>query len=77
MFGPAFSGYRARVAAEGATGWRENESGLLSPLDALAQPEKRQDSDDDDDCADDVDDAVHVVTFRLVEESNRVLRAIH
>jgi hypothetical protein len=31
--------------------------------DALAQPEKRQDSDDDDDCADDVDDAVHGITF--------------
>src|SRR6185503_16847239 len=31
--------------------------------DALAQPEKRQDSDDDDDHADDVDDAVHEMTF--------------
>ena len=31
--------------------------------DALAQPEKGQDSDDDDDCADDVDDAVHEMTF--------------
>jgi hypothetical protein len=32
---------------------------------ALAQPEKRQDSDDDDDCANDVDDAVHEITFRV------------
>jgi hypothetical protein len=32
---------------------------------ALAQPEKRQNSGDDDDCADDVDDAVHEITFRV------------
>jgi hypothetical protein len=25
----------------------------------LAQPDERQDSDNDDDCADDVDDAIH------------------
>ena len=34
-------------------------------LDALAQPQKRQDSEDDDDCADDVDDVVHEITFRV------------
>jgi hypothetical protein len=33
--------------------------------DALAQPEKRQDSDDDDYCADNVDDAVHENTLRV------------
>ena len=31
----------------------------------LAQPEKRQYSDDDDDCADDVDDVVHEITLRV------------
>ena len=31
----------------------------------LAQPEKRQESDDDDDCADDVDDLVHGITLRV------------
>lgn len=30
---------------------------------ALAKPKKRQDGDDDDDKADDVDDAVHEITF--------------
>ena len=33
--------------------------------DALAQPQKRQDSNDDDDCADDVDDIVHEMTLRV------------
>ena len=32
--------------------------------DALAQPEIRRDSDDDDDHADDVDNVVHEMTFR-------------
>jgi hypothetical protein len=32
---------------------------------ASAEPEKRQDSDDDYDCADDVDDVIHEITFRL------------
>jgi len=31
----------------------------------LAQPEKRQDSDDDDDYADNIDDAVHEITLRV------------
>ncbi len=36
---------------------------LFFPADALAQPEKTQDKENDDDCADDVDDAVHELAF--------------
>ena len=36
-------------------------------LDALAKPEKRQDHENDDDQADDIDDAVHEVTFVSVK----------
>ena len=40
--------------------------------DALAQPEERQDGDDDDDCADDVNDAIHEISpFARVEEVKR------
>ena len=34
---------------------------------ALAQPEKPQDKEDDDDYADDIDDVVHGITFCVVE----------
>ena len=37
----------------------------VQSIDALAQPEKRQDSEDDDNCADEVDDAVHEFAFRV------------
>jgi hypothetical protein len=33
--------------------------GPCNPIDALAQPEKRQDCNNDDDCANEVDNAVH------------------
>ena len=36
----------------------------LRPSSVSTQPEKRQDSEDDDDCADDIDDAVHAIAFR-------------
>jgi len=36
-----------------------------SLLEALAQPEKRQDGDDDDDYADDVDDVGHDLLLRV------------
>ena len=36
-------------------------------LDALAKPEKRQDHENDDDQADDIDDVVHEVTFVWVK----------
>jgi len=38
----------------------------------LTQSDKRQDSGDDDNCADDIHDAVHLFPFRAGLESNRV-----
>ncbi len=35
--------------------------------DASPKPEKRQNRQDDDDCADDIDDAVHEMSFRVVD----------
>jgi hypothetical protein len=43
-------------------------------FDALAQSKKRQDGDDDDDYADDVDDFVHELSFYVGKESNRGVR---
>src|SRR4029453_17088672 len=41
----------------------------------LTQSDKRQDSGDDDNCADDIDDAVHDFTFRArLEIKSRVKR---
>jgi hypothetical protein len=49
--------------------------------DASAQAEKRQDGDNDDDCSDEVDDAVHeIFPFARVEGikgANRVSESIH
>ena len=44
----------------------DRSPGPFNHLDALAQPEKPQDSEDDDDCADDIHYAVHGISFRVV-----------
>ena len=38
---------------------------LAPPILLLPQPEKTQNGDDDNDCADDIDDAVHEIAFRV------------
>ena len=80
MVAPVFSGLWAAGRLQPVKVHRPNASGrnfrgdvppvvarhlAPNPIDALAQPEKRQQSDDDDDCADDIDDAVHENTFRV------------
>lgn len=58
-----------------------HEEVRLSPtsdqLDALVQAEKRQDNEDDNDCADEVDDAVHDIALVLVKGSKCVLSTSH
>ncbi len=39
--------------------------GPWNRIDALAQPEKRQDCENDDDCANEVDDAIHDNSLRV------------
>ena len=54
MAPPALSG--GSIQADGDSGG--------DPLQISTQPEKRQNGDDDDDCANDVDDPVHDLAFR-------------
>jgi hypothetical protein len=44
---------------------QEREPHPLRHFGTLTQPEKTQDGNDDDDCADEVNDAVHKITFRM------------
>ena len=49
----------------------------VSRYATLAQAEKRQDGDDDNDCPDDIDDVVHGISSERGYWMNRVFQAIH
>lgn len=62
-------------ARTGSIGNCTHGHGPLLMLQALAEPEKRQDKEDDDDCSDDIDDAVHgIASYAGVEGLNRAQR---
>ena len=69
MAGNGVDGRRPRAHEDRLTrvGKRSRLEASEAALDALAKPEKRQDHENDDDQADDIDDVVHEVTFVSVK----------